>query len=403
MKVITKKVRNAATVVAILSLTTLCNGRKVENEPSSCQEETMSIRKVKDIVIYEDAKFYCAFPSVIKRPNGEFMVAFRRAPNRRVFGERENSHIDLNSYLVMVRSNNGETWTKEPELIYAHPFGGSQDPCLLQLRDGALLCASYGWAIIQPEGIASLKKPLNVVGNAVFLGGYFVRSTDGGKSWQGPIYPPHISPEVNYTPFGDALPAYNRGALYEGKSGRIFWAAAAFDNATTQKNSVYLLTSDDKGLTWTYQCPIAVNNTVGFDETSVYETPNGDILAFLRTAGYNDYACIARSTDGGKSFGQWESMEFQGHPLNALRLPDNRVLLTYGYRHPPFGIRARILNAECTDFATAEEFILRDDGGNFDLGYTWPVQLDDNRVLVVYYFNKNDGDRYIAGSIIEIN
>ena len=95
-------------------------------------------------------------------------------------------------------------------------------------------------------------------------------------------------------------------------------------------------------------------------------------------------------------------MGFQGHPLNALRLPDNRVLLTYGYRHKPFGIRARILNAECTDFATAPEIILRDDGGNSDLGYTWPVLMDGNRVLVTYYFNKADGTRQIAGTILEI-
>ena len=95
-------------------------------------------------------------------------------------------------------------------------------------------------------------------------------------------------------------------------------------------------------------------------------------------------------------------MAFQGHPLHALRLSDNRVLLTYGYRHQPYGIRARILNAECTDFATAEEFVLRDDGGNTDIGYPWSVQLDKNRVLVVYYFNKNDGTRHIAGTIIEI-
>ena len=96
-------------------------------------------------------------------------------------------------------------------------------------------------------------------------------------------------------------------------------------------------------------------------------------------------------------------MGFQGHPLNALRLPDNRVLLTYGYRHQPFGIRARILNAECTDFKTAPEIVLRTDGGNGDIGYTWPVLLDRNRVLVVYYFNKDNGIRHIAGTILEIN
>ena len=359
-----------------------------------------SIRKVKDVVIYEDPLFYSAFPSVIKRPDGELFVAFRRAPNRNMFGEG-NSHVDPNSYLVMVRSNNGEIWTKTPELIYAHPFGGSQDPCLLQLRDGALLCTSYGWAFIKPEGIKNLKKPFALLGDAVFLGGYLVRSTDGGKTWQGPIYPPHISPEVNNTPFGDGIPAYNRGALCEGKSGRIFWAVAAADNYAPQKSSVHLLTSDDKGITWTYQCPVAVDEKITFNETSIYETPQGDIVAFLRTANFDDQACIARSTDGGKTF-KWESMGFQGHPLNALRLPDNRVLLTYGYRHPPYGIRARILNVECTDFATSEEFVLRDDGGNGDIGYSWPVQLSDNRFLVVYYFNKNDGTRFIAGTILKI-
>jgi len=134
----------------------------------------------------------------------------------------------------------------------------------------------------------------------------------------------------------------------------------------------------------------------------VYETPAGDIVAFLRTANLEGQACIARSYDSGKTFGKWEMMGFKGHPLNALRLPDNKVLLTYGYRYEPYGIRARILNAECTDFKTAPEIILRDDGGNWDMGYTWPVLLEGNKVLVVYYFNKENGTRFIAGTILEI-
>lgn len=359
-------------------------------------------QKIKDIVIYEDPQFYSSFPSVIKRPDGELLVTFRRAPNRQIFGEKNTNHTDPNSYLVMVKSTDGENWTKTPTLIYAHPFGGSQDPCLLQLKDGTLLCASYGWAFVRPEGISNLKKPFfDAGGGAIFLGGYIVRSKDGGKTWEDPIYPPHIEPEVNFNANGIPVPAYNRGALYEGKNGKIYWIVAASDSYLPKKTSNYLLTSADKGLTWQYASVVAVDEKASFNEASIYETPKGDLVGFLRTSGMDDQACIARSTDGGKTF-KWEKMGFQGHPLNALRLPDNRVLLTYGYRHKPFGIRARILNAECTDFATAPEIILRDDGGNSDIGYTWPVQLDKNRVLVTYYFNVENGTRHIAGTILEI-
>jgi hypothetical protein len=95
-------------------------------------------------------------------------------------------------------------------------------------------------------------------------------------------------------------------------------------------------------------------------------------------------------------------MGWKGHPLQALRLPDQRVLLVYGYRHKPYGIRARVLDAECTDFATAPEVVLRDDGGSTDLGYPWAVNLDGKRALVVYYFNKANGPRQIAGTVVEV-
>ena len=359
-----------------------------------------SYEKIKDIVIYEDSQFYSSFPSVIKRSNKEFYVAFRRAPDRKIFGEKGNNHTDPNSYLVMVRSKDGENWTKVPELIYANPFGGSQDPCLIQLKDKTILCASYGWAFVKPEGLPNLKKPyLDAGDEAIFLGGYILRSTNGGKTWSPPIYPPNIEKEVNFNAYGIPIPAYNRGAMYEGKNKNIYWIVAVSD--ALNKTSNHLLISEDKGLTWEYSSIVATDEKVSFNEASIYETPKGDLVGFLRTSGMDDQACIARSSDGGKTF-KWESMGFQGHPLNALRLPDRRVLLTYGYRHKPFGIRARILNSECTNFETAPEIILRDDCGNSDIGYTWPVQLDKNRVLVTYYFNLANGTRHIAGTILEI-
>lgn len=365
----------------------------------AAQDSIPGVKKIKDVLIYKDTAFYSTFPSVVKKPDGELLVAFRRAPNRMIFGEKGNNHVDHNSYLVMVKSRDAEHWSKKPELIYAHPFGGSQDPCMLQLKDGTILCTSYGWQAVRPDGIPKLKQPYFEAGGYIFLGGYLVRSIDGGKTWSEAIYPPSIPPEINYNAYGRKVPAYNRGALHEAKDGRILWIVAACDSA--RKTSNYLLTSRDKGLTWEFTGEVAKDPDILFNEASVYETPKGDIIGFLRTAKFDDQAVIARSKDGGKTF-KWESMGFQGHPLNALRLPDNRVLLTYGYRHQPFGIRARILNAECTDFKTASEIVLREDGGSGDIGYTWPVQLDKNRVLVVYYFNKDNGIRHIAGTILEI-
>ena len=360
------------------------------------------VRKIKDVVVYDDPQFYVAFPSVVKSGD-DYLVAFRRAPNRVMLKEPYPTHTDLNSYLVMVRSKDGETWTKNPELIYAHPFGGSQDPCLLTLRDGTLLCTSYGWTHLREDAIAQLEQPVYHEGGWVALGGYIMRSFDNGKTWEGPIYPTAVKDGIYKDPMGNPLSAYNRGALYEGKSGRIFWVVAAMDDYPLTKTSNHLLYSDDKGLTWQYASIVATHEKFIFNEASVYETPKGDIVAFIRTENPETRACIARSTDGGQTF-KWQPMGFYGHPLAAVRLPDDRVFLTYGYREKPCGVRARILNAECTDFATTEEIILRDDNGpGTDVGYSWPIVLDNNKVLVVYYITKDDGQRYIGGTILEVD
>ncbi len=369
---------------------------------SDAPSDSAGIRKVREFVIYSDERFYSSFPSVVKTKN-DYLLAFRRAPDRKIFGEKATNHVDPNSYLVSLRSRDGINWTREPELLYAHAFGGSQDPCMLALKDGTLLCASYGWAFLRTGADPAPGKSLFPAANATFLGGYIVRSRDQGKKWEGPYYPPHITPEINHSAVGVPVPAYNRGAMYEGKNGKVYWVVAASDSQSPKKTSNHLLVSSDKGTTWEYTAAVAVDERVSFNEASVYETPKGDLVAFLRTAGYDDHACIARSTDGGKTFQKWQSMGFKGHPLQALRLPDARVLLVYGYRHKPFGIRARILNAECTDFESSREFVLREDGGNTDIGYPWAVQLDKTKVLVTYYFNKDNGTRFIAGTVLEID
>ncbi len=370
---------------------------------TSAGELAPGIRKVEDIVIYQDETFYSAFPSIVRRPGGELIVAFRRAPERRALGEKGSTHTDPNSYLVLVRSRDGgNTWSKEPELIYANPVGGSQDPCMVQLRSGTIVCTSYGWALLQPEVASQLNDSLRH-GNFAFLGGYVLQSRDGGHSWRGPFYPPSVGADKTESVFRKPVPAYNRGAMCQGRDGRLYWVVAANTGTQPRRTENHLLISTDQGETWTYSCPVATDPKVTFNEASLYETPKGDLVAFIRTANFDDHTVVVRSTDGGKSFQPWEDAGFRGHPHHALRLPDRRVLLVYGYRHAPFGIRARVLNPECTDFSTAKELVLRDDGGNGDLGYPWASMISRKRALVVYYFNRANGIRHIAGTILEIS
>jgi len=364
---------------------------------------SVRMKKLKDFVIYRDDKYYCAFPSLVLRKDGEILCAFRRAPNRMLlWGAPSYTHTDPNSYLVLVRSKDGgATWTSEPELIFAHPLGGSQDPCMLQLSDGSILCTSYGWALMSPKAEEEMDKTLTHPRFA-FLGGYLLRSEDGGKSWKGPFIPMHVPADQTLDALGNPCPAYNRGQPIQRKDGRVYWAVVANRSKGSRQSSVHLLASANRGETWEYICPVAEDDKVTFNETSLVETVGGDILAFMRTDHFEGKLAYARSTDGGKSFGPWQDGGFFGHPFQATRLKDGRIFLVYGYRREPYGIRAKLLNPEASDIVEAPELVIRDDGGNGDIGYPWSVQLPDGRILVAYYFNLANGTRFIAGSLIEV-
>lgn len=363
--------------------------------------QSAGMKKIGDLIIYQNSKYYSAFPSLVIRKDGDILCAFRRAPDRRaLWGATGYTHTDPNSYLVLVRSKDcGKTWTKEPELVFAHPLGGSQDPCMYQLKDGSIVCSSYGWALLPPEKTDELKSTLSHPPFA-FLGGFVVRSDDGGKTWKGPFIPPPAPGSKSLDALGQPVPVFNRGRMMQGRDGKLYWAVAVADPG--QPTSVHLVTSTDRGETWTYASPIAQDDKITFNETSLIETKKGDIIAFMRTDKFDGKLVYARSTDGGKSFGPWQDGGFFGHPFTAINLKDGRIFLIYGYRKEPFGIRAKILNPDCMDITTAPEFVIRDDGGGGDLGYPWAVQLPDGNILTAYYFNIGDGNRHIAGSILSL-
>jgi hypothetical protein len=87
-----------------------------------------------------------------------------------------------------------------------------------------------------------------------------------------------------------------------------------------------------------------------------------------------------------------------GNPPTLTKLQDGRLCLTYGFRDAPYGIRAKV--SADNGQSWGEEIVLREDGGNHDLGYPRTVQRSDGSLVTAYYYNDHpESERYIAATI----
>ena len=117
-----------------------------------------------------------------------------------------------------------------------------------------------------------------------------------------------------------------------------------------------------------------------FCEPHAVELPSGRILVMLRAEPqFAIYQC--HSDDAGKS---WSTPKFVvcGSPPHLLRHSSGALICTYGYRSPGYGQRV-LLSRD--DGKSYEQWILRDDGVDSDLGYPSTVELSDGTLYSVYY------------------
>jgi len=164
-----------------------------------------------------------------------------------------------------------------------------------------------------------------------------------------------------------------------------------------------VLESSDGGRSWVRAGEIAnPGNGVRVGETGLYAASDGRLIAFMRSA-RSGSLFTSESVDAGRTWSPPRRRDIFGHPFHPLPLDDGLIFLAYGHRREPFGIRARVLREEDLSPVDGGEIVLRDDGGNQDIGYPWSVRLDDRRVLTVYYFNTaDDAARRIEGTVTEL-
>jgi hypothetical protein len=380
-----------------------------------------SFKHISDHVLYVNERFHAAFPSVVETPSGDLLLAFRRARDHRwlvknVGGTIDPAfdhvdHVDARSTITMQRFDKtlntlSDVWTLPPD-----DEAGDQDANLFFDSQGRLYQHGFLWYPATPDYYSEMvDQGLTPYGSiyktgCIYIpwGAYVRRSDDEGITWSERVFLDNPTGEPSFHGRDGLFIGACRGRMQELADGTI--ALAGYGGLCQSKRKpTRLFTSDDRGETWSQKSIIATPPSADFNfhEPTLLNLGNNKLIVFHRTAGLEDKLITAKSNDGGESFEEEKIHKLTGHPHDPLLLSDGRLLLVYGYRHEPFGIRCRLIDPEGQDFGETEEFIIKDNHPSPDCGYPWAVELETGRVLVVYYNCSEEGLRQIEGSIIEI-
>ncbi|MCC7236442.1 MAG: exo-alpha-sialidase [Bryobacterales bacterium] len=214
----------------------------------------------------------------------------------------------------------------------------------------------------------------------------FHYSMDRGHTWQGPCKLPD---------FGQPGTAARTDYLVNGKHDLTALITAA--KLDRKEGRVLCIRTRDGGRSWNMVSFVGPSpEDYAIMPSSVRVGPT-DIVTAIRRRRWID---VYRSNNNGESwsFVNQATLDMGGNPPSLVRLDDGRLVITFGYRLPPYGIRARI--SSDNGLSWSPDIILRQDGGGTDLGYPRTLKLPNGNLLSAYYFNEDAGkERYIAGTI----
>lgn len=325
--------------------------------------------------IYHDPEYYSAWPALVRAGNGDLLLSFTRT------GE----HLHPSGTLVTMRSSdNGLTWS-DPVVVY-NSIIDDRENGLTVLPDGRIVMHIWSqfwkaehYAKLYPgsypaETLAAWTAQVETPeyrAAANLHGGWTIISNDHGHTWSEPV------PGPDSVHGGVAL---QNGSLIIASYRQSVGYCQIF--GTADPTEPWSKLAD-------IPCPIA--GTHRFGEPHITQLPSGRILVAMRCTAlvYDDTrddlnVWIAWSDDNGLTWSAPKRTALLGFPPHLLVLRDGRTVCTYGYRRAPFGERACISNDGIT-WDPANEIILRDDNGNYDLGYPASIETTPGEILSVYY------------------
>ena len=348
-------------------------------------------------IVYKDAGAYSCFPDILLLRNGELLVTFRRAGGFSLGALRRGKydHVDKGARIAMARSSDGgRSWQLARVFEPFDPECGEQDPSIAEL-DGALAINFFRWRVVPAEEKGRLGYPARQQYDGSWSdveGPWLIRSFDGGETWEREPVAVDSAP-LKRAGTSDAVLQLPDGTCLMGIYGADYGSSVC---------RAYAVRSHDGGERWGEPSLIACDSEgrLSFEEPALVRAADGSLLAILRCGepGKYEYLYQARSFDQGRSWVNLGVTPMWGHPAHLLLLADGRLLCSYGYRRPPYGVRACVSEDHGATWQIEQEIVLRDDGASRDLGYPSSTQLADGTLVTVYYIHGHDGIRHIAAT-----
>ena len=277
---------------------------------------------MKHTIVYNNKNEYASFP-LLNKLEDRILIGFFTAPIP--------DHMGIFNWNIMQSFNQGETWEYCPRDHPATLPRETSDSFGYELNGNTMTTGSYGFV----RNVKIIHKSK----------GLFVKSWD--KNWKMTPQKLHIIQTADIV-LTFPRPLISKKSYNDYKSRiRLIPAYAVLKDGT---NRAFAWRSDNVGKTWRLynMFPSEVN----VNEMAFIWTNNG-ILAHLRSD-QHPYIMESWSEDGklwtyptnifvkNKELGE----NVIGGPPHLLRLNDNRILCTYGYRLDKMGIRAIVSEDE---------------------------------------------------------
>ncbi|MCC7499859.1 MAG: exo-alpha-sialidase [Bryobacterales bacterium] len=329
-------------------------------------------------VITKRPRYYHAWATLARRRDGMLMAAYS--------GGREGHVCPFGRVEIIRSADDGRTWGW-PQVIMDTPID-DRDAGIIQTAAGSILVTTFtslgyqkilekaeGWDAERMERWLSAGRGTTQQEREALLDAWMLRSTDGGLTWSAPYRVPFR------TPHGPVVL----------RDGRLIFAGKPLRQMAAPR--VGVVESADDGLTWTtlgWIPPRPGDDAGKYHELHAVETAGGHIIVHLRNHNpVNERETLqSESSDGGRTWSVPRPIGVWGLPSHLLRLADDRLLMSYGYRRAPRGNQARV--SENNGRTWSEPIVLSDDGVG-DLGYPSTVQLPSGELLTLWYEARRSG------------